>query len=189
MSINFPKIVSNKMKLNSFIIPMETVKEMKDLVESSLFNDKEIGFNLCKNRDNELLNDPPHIGSEYEIRTIRSCTKGKYVGQFHTHPPIGGGKSDLSFFDIANIYNDEIGCIGGTLDGLIYCHIRKGEVETKAKEKIVASANKFNKKLLSDGSLKHEDKLEYDITVKKLKDELFKTFLIEELYEEEYDED
>lgn len=190
MSINFPKIVSNKMKLDSFILQMEVVKKMIDSVASSLLNNKEIGFNLCKNSNNELTVDLQHTGSEHEIQTTRSCIKGKYVGQFHTHPPIHGGKSDMSFFDMANMYHDGIGCIGGTLDGLIYCHIRKGDVETKVKEKIVANANKFNKKLLPDGSLIHKDKLEYDKTVKKLQGEIFKTFLIEELYdEEEYNED
>lgn len=190
MSINFPKIVSNKMELDSFIIQIEAVKKMKYSVESSLLINKEIGFNLCKNNDNELTDDLQHTGSEREIKTYRSCTKGKYVGQFHTHPPISGGKSDMSFFDLATMYYDGIGCIGGTLDGLIYCHIRKGDVETKVKEKIVANTNRFNKKLLPDGSLRHEDKLEYDKTVKKLQRELFKTFLVEELYEEdEYNED
>lgn len=92
----------------------------------------------------------------------------------------------MTFNDVANIYQDGIGCICGTLDGLIYCHVRKGEIQTKDKEKIVAGANKFIKKLLPNGTLKHEDRLEYDKTIKKLQDDFFKTFLITELYEEEY---
>lgn len=187
MLINFPEIVDNKKKLNGFILPRDVIKKMEGLIESSLANNKEMGFNLCKNNNNELISNSTHIGNEHEIKSTRICTKGKYTGQFHTHPPIGGGSSDLSFSDLANIYNDGIGCIGGTLDGLILCDIRKGEMETKDKEKIVAEANKFDRKLLPDGTLKHMDKLEYDKSVKKLENELFKTFLIAELYEEKYD--
>jgi hypothetical protein len=142
---------------------------------------------LCKDNNNELIDDSIRIGDEHEIKSTRICTKGKYVGQFHTHPPVEGGSSNLSFFDLANIYNDGIGCVGGTLDGLIFCDIRKGEMETKGKEKIVTEANKFNRKLLPDGTLKHMDKLEYDKSIKKIQGELFKTFIIAELYEEEYD--
>lgn len=181
MSINFPKIINDKIKLNSFLIPRDVIKKMQSSIESSLFNDKEVGFNLCRN-NNDLVDDMHRTGNG-EIQTIRRCTKGEYVGMFHTHT----GKSDLSFRDIANIYNDEIGCVGSTLDGLIYCHIRKSGVETKAKEKIVTEADRFQKKLLPDGSLRHEDKLEYDKTVKSLQDKLFKTFLIAELYEDEYE--
>ena len=187
MLINFPEIVDNKKKLNGFTLPREVTKKMEGLIESSLNNDKEMAFNLCKNNNNELMDDTIRLGYQHEIKSTRSCTKGKYVGQFHTHPPNGGGSSDLSFFDIANIYNDGLGCIGGTLDGLIFCDIRKGEVDTKGKEKIVAEANKFNRKILSDGTMKHLDKLEYDKSIKKLRGELFNTFLIAELYEEEYD--
>jgi hypothetical protein len=187
MLINFPEIVGDKKKLNSFILPKDTIKKMEDLIESSLSNNKEMGFDLCKDNNNELMGDSTRIGTGHEIKSTRICTKGKYVGQFHTHPPSGGGSSDLSFFDLANIYNDGMGCVGGTLDGLIFCDIRKGEIGTKGKEKIVSEANKFNRKLLPDGKLRHTDKLEYDKSVKKLQGELFKTFLIAELYEEKYD--
>ena len=174
------------MKLNSFMLPIEVIKKMEGLIELSLANNKEMGFNLCKKDDNELIADSHHMGNEHELPIIRSCTKGKYVGHYHTHPPGGGGRSNLSFNDIAHIYYDGIGCVAGTLDGLIYCHTRKGDIDTKSKEKIVHGFNKFEKKILSDGTLKHEDKLEYDKTIKKLQDELFRTFLVEELYEEEY---
>ncbi len=187
MPINFPEIIDNKKKLNGFILPIDVIKKMEGLIESSLSNNKEMGFNLCKDNNNELMDDSIRTGNKHEIKSTRVCTKGKYVGQFHTHPPIGGGSSDLSFFDLANIYNDGMGCIGGTLDGLIFCDIRKGEIENKGKEKIVVEANKFNRKMLPDGTLKHIDKLEYDKSIKKLRNELFKTFLISELYEEEYD--
>lgn len=186
MLINFPEIIDNKKKINGFIMPREVIKKMEILIESSLKNDKEMAFNLCKN-NNELIDDVIRIGDQHEIKSIRSCTKGKYVGQFHTHPPSGGGSSNLSFFDIANNHNDGLGCVGGTLDGLIFCDIRKGEIENRGKEKIVSEANKFIRKMLPDGTLRHMDKLEYIKSVKKLQDELFKTFLIDELYEEEYD--
>ena len=143
--INFPHIISNKMILDSFILPIEVLNKMKDSIELSLSMNKEIGFNLCLNQ-NKLINDSQQIGTKDEILTIRNCTKGKYIGKFHTHPPIGGGNSDLSFFDIANIYYDGFGCVGGTLDGLIYCYIRKGEVQTKGKEEITFYANKFEKR-------------------------------------------
>jgi len=50
---------------------------MEELIESSLSNNKEMGFDLCKDNNNELIEDSTRIGTGREIKSTRTCTKGK----------------------------------------------------------------------------------------------------------------
>ncbi len=115
-------------KLNSFILPDNVIKKMKDDIGHSRIKNIEIGFNLCtENSNNKFSNNKLHdesycVGEECSVDIPKGCKQGKHVGLFHTHP---GTDSEPSIQDIANAYVIGINCIGSTKDNDIKCYIRK----------------------------------------------------------------
>lgn len=110
--------------LNSFIVPDDIVRKMKDKIRESQFKMVETGFSLCKEKDGNILK----LGNECEgtkcriERPIERC-RGKedeYKGLYHTHP---SGDINPSIDDLYGMYKDGLGCIGSP--NKIRCFIRK----------------------------------------------------------------
>ena len=127
-------------KLNSFTLPDDVIKKMKSKIEESRLKDAEIGFNLCTTNGN-LHDENLCIGTECAVDIPKGCSRGKYVGLFHTHPH---SSSKPSIQDIANAYQIGINCIGSTDDMKIKCYIRKESIPTrKDLETIIAALVRY----------------------------------------------
>lgn len=144
-------------KLNSFILPDSVIQKMKRNVEDSRIKDIEVGFNLCAENGN-LHDENPCVGIECAVDIPKGCTRGKYVGLFHTHPH---NSSEPSIQDIANAYQIGINCIGSTEEKNIKCYIRKDTIHTrKDLENIIAALVRYESPLhLSE--IPEEDKKDY----------------------------
>jgi hypothetical protein len=110
-------------KLNSYILTDGLKEEMKRQLETSKQNKIEQGFDLCS-IDSYLHAENICSGEVCKIFRKLSCSKGKYLGGFHTHP---GDDSDLSIRDMISIYENKehLSCIGGDKDNKISCYIIK----------------------------------------------------------------
>ena len=113
-------------QLNSFILPDEIVKKMKDKIRESRLKMREEGFSLCRSQNNNILK----IGNECEgtkckiERPSQTCKEkeDEYKGLFHTHP---SGNINPSIDDLYGMYRDGLGCIGSPKGDKIKCFIRK----------------------------------------------------------------
>lgn len=112
--------------INSSIITDDMIETMKKKVEKTTIIRRELGFNLCKVEDSDVLQDDIHcIGSNCAIRLASDCKTGKKIGSFHTHPRNGDATSNPSLSDLENAYLFGINCVGGVEDKKIRCYVRK----------------------------------------------------------------
>lgn len=109
--------------LNSYLLTEDAVGKMKNQLETSKKNKIEQGFDLCL-KGQYIHDENICSGDECKIFRKQSCTKGKYLGGFHTHPE---DDSDLSIRDMISIFRNKehISCIGGDKDNKISCYIVK----------------------------------------------------------------
>lgn len=113
--------------IDSYELPDDIIAKMKEKLEHTKRARKEFGFSLCT--ENIKIHDEFHcIGTSCKIAPTRKCQRGKYVGDFHTHPRVA---SEMSIGDMYFAYRDGVGCVGGSKDNKIKCFTRKGEMNPK----------------------------------------------------------
>ncbi len=126
-------------QLNSFILPENIIKNMKDNIKETKKTKTELGFALCTDKDN--LHDQKD--DSRTIKTIKTIKKGTecvgtkcsikvgkckedqiYVGNYHTHPRT---HPTMSITDMVTGCSEKIECIGSVPFNNIRCFIRKTE--------------------------------------------------------------
>lgn len=120
--------------LNSFIIPNDTVNNMKTKIEETKEKKIELGFGLCKiGRSNIIRPGGDCTGTECALTEPRKCGIGYYIGGYHTHPRTG---TKPSISDMAVAYDQGIECIGSVRENDIKCIVRKGITVPSARAEI-----------------------------------------------------
>ncbi len=115
-------------KLNSFVLPHDVIRKMKDKLIDTEKTDLEQGFNLCRKPASNVLIDRMHCtGDECSISFKRTCGRPEeiLVGDYHTHPIYS---ANPSLQDMISSYDLGFGCIGSVEDNEIYCFVRKDKV-------------------------------------------------------------
>lgn len=110
-------------KINSYILPDKTKKEMVDAISKTIRSKTEHGFKLCLNKDNNIRPGKLCKGRKCYIETAEfNCKENeKPVGVFHTHIKT----LNPSVSDLAIGYSNDMNCIGN-YEG-IRCFKRKRE--------------------------------------------------------------
>ncbi len=169
-------------KLNSFILPDDIIKDMKDRIKNTRKLGIELGFALCIDKNPNINHDKnPNInhdinhninhnkkiitkGSECtgEKCSIKAgvCNKNQLqIGNYHTHP-----RTDptMSITDMVTGCSESVQCIGSARSNSIVCFIRKTE-ESKCLEdtspfedeehKILQKGSEIREKLASPRSI------------------------------------
>ena len=115
-------------KINSFIIPNNTIKQMEYMLDKSLFTGKEHGFNLCLNKDKIIKPGKFCEGSKcsMDISEFTCEENQKTIGIYHTHRNM----SNPSMSDLSTGYLVGMNCIGSPRE--IKCFRRKKDFDGKA---------------------------------------------------------
>ena len=111
-------------KLNSFTLPDNVIRNMRDQLNKTIDKQEEYGLILCTEHDGNTIIDRQHCkGNECEIHISRKCgTKEKFIGSYHTHPY---NPAIMSAGDMIRTCKDNVNCIGGAGDNRIRCFVRK----------------------------------------------------------------
>lgn len=108
-------------KLNSYTLLDDSIKIMRDILNKSRKDKKEVGLTMCSKEDNVITLRGEQHGDTYQIPIKRQCNKGEeYVGYYHTHR----GLSKASSADLRLCGTSKILCIGGKAE-------QKGQGERK----------------------------------------------------------
>lgn len=110
-------------QVNSFILPDDIIKEMKDKIKDTKKRKIELGFSLCTERDsNVLIKGSECIGTQCSIKVGKCKEEQKYIGNYHTHPR---GPASLSIADMITGCSEDIECVGAARFNNIRCFTRK----------------------------------------------------------------
>lgn len=120
-------------KLNSFILPDDLAKEMRNKLREGFGKGIELGFSLCLGQNSDVLKVGEQCtGGDCSI-TLPSTCEGNdiYAGAYHTHP---NESSRPSSQDIPVIYKRGLACIGGIENDKeeIKCYIRNVPLDIEA---------------------------------------------------------
>lgn len=107
-------------KLNSFALKDSTIKKMKEMIKETKKDKKEREFDFCKYQNDVLEHKNECTGNECFVASRRICTKGEFVGTFHTHPQPFSEQPSTS--DLFNIMSNDMGCIGSAKTNRIKCY-------------------------------------------------------------------
>lgn len=110
-------------KVNSFILPDDVIKDMKNKIKYTRKQKIELGFALCKDRDTKTITKGTEcVGTKCAIK-VGKCPEDKtYLGNYHTHPR---SYASMSIIDMMTGCTEEIECIGSVPYNSIRCFIRK----------------------------------------------------------------
>lgn len=119
-------------KINSFILPENITKLMREQLENSNKTDVEFGFTMCANRYNiieakNIKKGIEHGKGQTGIFIEASCpSRFKSIGTYHTHPDaISRGSAG----DLLNTCDKKTNCIGGGEDNKIKCYTKKENID------------------------------------------------------------
>ena len=117
-------------KLNSIILPDNITNKMKALLEKTKNSRLEHGFDVCCDKNNDLVIRNECRGTLCSIDLPQLCEKEeRLVGDFHTHPRGPSIMSDTDMYDACGL---DFSCVGSSFFGQdrITCLIRKPDVNT-----------------------------------------------------------
>ena len=140
--------------VNSFILPDDIVKKMKDKIGETKEKKIELGFGLCRiGKSNIIKSGGDCTGTECALTEPRECRVGSYVGGYHTHPRTG---TKPSITDLIIAYDEGFECIGSVIENDVKCVVRAGSIVPQVREEI-------------SGALKNiEETLEETVTKEEL---------------------
>ncbi len=112
-------------QLNSYVITDDIIRNMKDKIKETRKAKVELGFALCKDKDNNIIKKGTEcIGTKCRIK-VGYCPENQiYIGNYHTHPR---SHATMSITDMVTGCSDDIECIGSVPFNNIKCFIRKTE--------------------------------------------------------------
>lgn len=112
-------------QLNSFVLPDNVIKDMKDKIKETKKARVELGFALCKDKDSNIIKKGTECtGTKCSIK-LGSCLENQiHLGDYHTHPR---SHATMSITDMVTGCSDDIECIGSVPFNNIKCFIRKTE--------------------------------------------------------------
>lgn len=108
-------------QINSFILPDNIIKDMKDKIKETKKIKKELGFALCT-KNNIIEKGSECVGTQCIIKVGKCRENQIYVGNYHTHPI---GPASLSIADMATGCLEDIECVGSAPFKNIRCFTRK----------------------------------------------------------------
>lgn len=118
-------------RVNSFIIPDDIIKDMKDKIKETRKLKTEVGFALCTDKNNYQKDDHQIIikgtecvGTKCSIKTGQCREDQTNIGNYHTHP---SSYPTMSITDMVTGCSEKIECIGSVPFNTIRCFIRKTE--------------------------------------------------------------
>lgn len=158
-------------KLNGYKLSDNSIKMMKNVINKSEKEGRELGFSLCKRKDSDMINPGPRelcIGERRCVYVPTICREDENnIGLFHTHPtakglrelaykvllvrPKGGYESKMSIDDLFYALDYGIGCLGYTKSGRerVKCHVRKRDYGATPEDvRIFDEADKKMKRLV-----------------------------------------
>lgn len=122
-------------QINSFILPDNIIKDMKDKIKETKKLKTELGFALCTDKDNQRDNQNYNpqtiktikkgtecVGTKCSIKVGKCKEEQKYIGNYHTHPRT---HPTMSITDMVTGCSEEIECIGSAPFNTIRCFTRK----------------------------------------------------------------
>lgn len=122
-------------QINSFILPDNIMKDMKDKIRETKKSKTELGFALCIEKDNQINDQKDNsqaiktikkgtecIGTKCSIKVGKCREDQTYIGNYHTHPR---AHPTMSITDMVTGCSEEIECIGSAPFNTIRCFTRK----------------------------------------------------------------
>ena len=132
-SVMLSKMLPSK-QVNSFILPDDIIKNMKDKIKETKKLKIELGFALCIDKDNQInqkdnsqiIKDIKKgtdcVGTKCSIK-VGKCEEDQiYIGNYHTHPR---SHPSMSITDMVTGCSEDIECIGSAPFNTIRCFTRK----------------------------------------------------------------
>lgn len=139
--------INPRIPLGQFILPINVIQKMKDLIIESEKIGKEMGFDLCVNSDNMIIVRNECIGDENCAATERKCKIGEiFIGIFHTHSH-RAKMVKISLSDLITIYRDGIGCIGAREEMKCFLRYDFNKNEYEFLENLYADTELINKEI------------------------------------------
>lgn len=123
-------------RLNSFVIPVNTIQKMNELNHKTHQTGREQGMSLCfDKKEKKVVPGYDAEGDEISISIPEICNKGqKYIGSFHTHPaPSETAFSAMDLFSSCAV-RSKIDCVGMNKKGDIVCFTRKNKDKSCQKD-------------------------------------------------------
>jgi hypothetical protein len=126
-------------QVNSFILPDNIIKDMKDKIKETKKLKTEVGFALCTDKDYPKDNlqtigkGTECVGTKCSIKVGKCKEDQIYIGNYHTHPR---AHPTMSITDMVTGCSEEIECIGSAPFNTIRCFTRKTS-ESRCIEEIV----------------------------------------------------
>ena len=110
-------------QVNSYILPDNIIKEMKDKIIDTKKLKTELGFALCtENNSNIITKGSECTGTRCSIKS-GICKSGLIqVGDYHTHPRTA---PTMSINDMVTGCSEIMECIGSAKFNNIVCYVRK----------------------------------------------------------------
>lgn len=114
-------------KANSYIIPLDVIKEMDEQIKDTHETGKEHGMSLCSDRNHIINMGYKSIGTEKGISISEKCRKKgeKYVGSFHTHPDDSEAAASAQDIFSSCLRISNLDCVGKNRKGEILCYAKK----------------------------------------------------------------
>ena len=115
-------------QINSFILPDDIIKDMKNKIKDTRKLKTEIGFALCIDKDNHqkdnylIVKGTECTGTKCSIKTGRCKEDQINIGNYHTHPR---SLPTMSITDMVTGCSEKIECIGSAPFNTIRCFTRK----------------------------------------------------------------
>ncbi len=126
-------------QVDSFILPDNIIKNMKDKIKETKKLKTELGFALCTDKDNQrnqkdnsqiiktiktktIKKGTECVGTKCSIKVGRCKENQIYIGNYHTHPR---SHPTMSITDMVTGCSEEIECIGSAPFNTIRCFTRK----------------------------------------------------------------
>ncbi len=118
-------------KLNSYVLPDDTINSMKSVLSKSVQTKRELGFTLCADQKDNLHARNLCTGEDCTIGIRVKCDEHeKFAGAYHTHPNSYSMASASDLIYCGTVPNT---CIGGERDNKIKCFTWKHKHITEEK--------------------------------------------------------
>ena len=110
-------------QIDSFILPDNTIKYMKDKIGITKKLKIELGFALCTDKDsNIIIKGPECTGSKCSIKAGTCENNQIRVGDYHTHPRTA---ATMSITDMVTGCSEKMECVGSARYNNVICFVRK----------------------------------------------------------------
>ncbi len=108
-------------QIDSFILPDNIIKDMKDKIKNTKKLKIELGFALCT--DNNMISKGSECtGTKCSIKTGKCQNNQKQIGNYHTHPNTA---ATMSITDMVTGCSENVQCIGSAKFNNVICFNRK----------------------------------------------------------------